>query len=81
MKEAIFGDYTSKGNSVVNTLIMLAKQFIWNQKFGSKSLGELEYILFMRKELSFLKDIAEFKGEFAEFYTDWVEILQHFEMH
>ena len=69
-KEAIFGDYNTKGNSIINTMIILAKQFIWNQKFGSKSLGEVDYILFMRKELSFLKNIMRFKGEFAEFYTE-----------
>ena len=80
-KEAIFGDYNSKGNSITNTLILLAKQFIWTQKFGSKTLGEVEFILFMRKELSFLQEIMKFKGEFAKFYTEWFDILQHFEVH
>ena len=27
-KEAIFGDYNTKGNSIINTMIILAKQFI-----------------------------------------------------
>ena len=80
-KEAIFGDYNSKGNSIINTIIILAKQFIWTQKFGSKSLGEVEFIIYMRKELSFLQEIKKFKGEFASFYTEWFEILQHFEVH
>ena len=80
-KEAIFGDQNSKGNSIINTIIILAKQFIWTQKFRNKTLGELEYILFMRKELSFLQDIVKFKGEFADFYIEWIEILQHFEIH
>ena len=80
-KEAIFGDQNSKGNPIINTIIILAEQFIWTQKFGSKTLGELEYILFMRKELSFLQDTMKFKGEFVEFHTEWIEILQHFEMH
>ena len=80
-KEAIFGDQNSKGNSIINTIIILAKKFIWVQKFGSKTLRELEYILFMKKELALLKDIMKFKGDFAEFHTEWIEILQHFEMH
>ena len=80
-KEAIFGDYNSKGNSVINTLILLAKQFIWIQKFGSKLLCEVEFINFMRKELNILQEVMKFKGEYPEFYTEWVEILRHFEVH
>ena len=80
-KEAIFGDYNTRGDSIINTMILLAKQFIWNQKFGSKSLGEVDYILFMIKELSFLKNTMKFKGKYAEFYTEWFKILQHFEIH
>ena len=66
---------------IINTMIILAKQFIWTQKFGNKSLGEIDYILFMRKELSLLKNVMRFKGEFAEFYTEWFNILQHLEIH
>ena len=65
----------------INTLILLAKQFIWIQKFGSKLLCEVEFINFMRKELNILQEVMKFKGEYPEFYTEWVEILRHFEVH
>ena len=77
-KEAIFGDFESKGNSVINTMILLGKQFIWTQKFGSKNLNELHYILFMQKELEQLVKIMQFKNQIYNFYNDWVQILEHF---
>ena len=52
-KEANFGDYNTMGDLIINTMILLANQFIWNQKFGSKSLGKKDYILLMRREENF----------------------------
>ena len=43
-KEAIFGEIKSRGDSVINTVILLAKQFPWRQKFGSKNIDELQFI-------------------------------------
>ena len=79
-KEAIFGDHTSNGNSVINTIIIFSKQFIWTEKFGKKDLNEMHYILFMKKELKLLLEIMQFKGEMETFITDWAEIMQHFEI-
>ena len=78
-KEAIFGDINSKGDSVINTLILLAKQFLWRQKFGSKNLNELQYILYMRRELPLLEKLIESKGN-GFFCKEWVQIFQHFEI-
>ena len=77
-KEAIFGDVNSKGNSVINTMILLAKQFLWRQKFGSKTLNEIQYILFMKQELQYLQEIMNFKGDKIKFCTEWLDILLHF---
>ena len=79
-KEAIFGDIKTKGNSIINTVLLLGKQFIWRQKFGSKSLDELSYIIFMKNELNFLLETMTFRGKKLEFYNDWKEILLHFEV-
>ena len=49
-KEAIFGDIKSKGDSVINTMLLLAKQFICMEKFGSKNIDEIKYISYMRRE-------------------------------
>lgn len=79
-KEAIFGDVNSKGNSVINTMLLLAKQFLWKQKFGSKNINELQYIIFMRQELKFLHETMEYKGGKLDFCTEWADILKHFEV-
>ena len=80
IKEAIFGDIKSKGNSTINTVLIMAKQFIWRQKFSSKTLDELTYILYMKNELKFLKEIKEYRGEKSQFYTEWADILSHFDV-
>ena len=79
-KEAIFGDISSKGDSVTNTMILLAKQFLWRQKFGSKNINELQFIIFMKAELGFLVKTMEFKGKGQEFRQEWDKILQHFDV-
>ena len=79
-KEAIFGDITSKGDSVTNTMILLAKQFLWRQKFGSKIINEFQFKIYMKAELSFLLKTMEFKEKGLEFRREWVKILQHFEL-
>ena len=79
-KEAIFGDHQSNGNSAINTMIIFSKQFIWTEKFGTKNLNELHYILFMQKELKLLLEIMQFKGEMQSLNPGWAAILQHFEV-
>ena len=60
-------------------MLVLAKQFLWKQKFGTKNLDDLQFIIFMKQELTFLLDKMEYKGEGIKFSTEWAEILQHFE--
>ena len=80
-KEAIFGDINSGGDSVINTVLLISKQFIWRQKFGSKSLDELTFILYMKSELNLLLEIINHKNENNQsFYEDWAEILLHFDI-
>ena len=78
MKEAIFGDYNSKGNSVINTIILLTKHFIWIQKFSAKNLNELHYNLFMKKELYLLLKVMQEKNLREKFENEWANILEHF---
>ena len=75
-KEAIFGDIYTEGDSLINTMLLLGKQFIWRQKFGSKTLDEISFILYMKYELNFL----DFKGEKDKFCKEWENILSHFEV-
>ena len=66
-KEAIFGDTNSKGESVINTMLLSAKQFIWRQTFGTKNLDESQYISYMRNELNLIIEEMNFKGELIRF--------------
>ena len=77
-KEAVFGEINTKGDSIINTMLLLAKQFIWREKFGSKNIDEANYISFMKRELGFLQENMEFKGNGMKFRTEWNDILKHF---
>ena len=61
-------------------MLLLAKQFLWKQKFGSRNINDLQFIIFMKQELTFLQNTMDFKGEKFNFCTEWNEILQHFEV-
>ena len=48
------------------------------EKFGSRNIDEVKYISFMRKELGFLQENMDFKGNGIKFRTDWNSILEYF---
>jgi hypothetical protein len=80
IKEAIFGDIGSEGDSIINTILYLARQFIYRQKFTSKTLDEVAYILYMQKELKFLYDVHCFKNEKSKFLIKWASFLDRFDV-
>ena len=80
IKEAIFGDIGSDGDSIINTILYLARQFIYRQKFTSKTLDEVAYILYMQKELKFLYDVHCFKNEKSKFLIKWARFLDRFDV-
>ena len=79
-KEAIFGDVGSDGDSIINTILFLARQFIYKQKFTTKTLDEVSYILYMQRELKFLYDVNAFKNEQNKFMLEWACILDRFDV-
>ena len=79
-KEAIFGDIGSDGDSIINTILFLARQFIYKQKFTTKTLDEVSYIIYMQRELKFLYDIHAFKNEQRKFMLEWVCIFDRFDV-
>ena len=46
-KEALFGDNNSSGSSAINTILLLARYFIWKQKFTKKDLDEVLFINYL----------------------------------
>jgi hypothetical protein len=80
IKEAIFGDLNSEGPSIQNTLLLLARQFIYRQKFTTKSLDEVQYLNFMRNELKNLYNTHVFREKVNKFMLDWQSIFDHFDI-
>ena len=80
IKEALFGDIKSDGASVQNTILFLSRQFIWRQKFTTKTLDEVNFIIFMRQELKNLFNVHFYEGKLHLFIIDWQAILDHFEV-
>ena len=81
MKEEIFGDVKSKSNSAINTILTFGREFIWMQKFTSKNINELQYIIYMRKKLELLLHTMDFRGVKNDFLSEWSAILEHFEVY
>ena len=79
-REAIFGDTLTTGDSVINTFLALSRQFIYKQKFTTKSLDEVTFINYMKKELKNLYNFHLMKEKAAEFIKLWYKIYDHFEV-
>ena len=79
-KEAIFGDVSSPGDSVINTMLALARYFIYQQKFTSKCLDEVRFMLYARDHLELIHRTKKAKNQGDNFLRDWREILIHFQV-
>ena len=79
-KEAIFGDIKYRGNSTINTILALARYFIYQQKFTSKELDEVKFINYIKDHLSIILQLKKNKGEVREFLSEWQVILDHFQV-
>ena len=69
-KEALFGDQNSPGSSVVNTILILSRYFIWKQKFTSKKLDEVTFINYMRDHLLIIFRVQKLKIKEVDFLID-----------
>ena len=79
-KEALFGDEKSAGDSILNTILILSRGFIWQQKFTSKELDEVNFLNFTRGHLFTISNCQKLKGKESEFWMDWKVILDHFQV-
>ena len=79
-KEAFFGDVNSKGNSIINTILAIARYFIYQQKFLSKELDEVKFINYIRDHLSIILQIKKSKNKEIAFLHAWNVILEHFQV-
>ena len=53
-KDAIFGHVGSRGDSPINTILALARFFIYQQKFTSKELDEVKFLNYMKDHLEII---------------------------
>ena len=79
-KECIFGASDLRGDSAVNTILMLARYFIFQQKFVTKKLDEVNFINFVQKSLSLIYQCKKIKSSLDEFVLEWGEVLDHFQI-
>ena len=79
-KEALFGDAKTAGDSVLNTILSLARYFIWKQKFTSKKLDEIDFILYIKDHLSLIFNCKKITGKEGQFLKEWEIILEHFQV-
>ena len=79
-KEALFGDEKTTGNSTINTILILARGFIWKQKFTSKELDEINFINFAQQHLLTIFLTHKLKGKENEFVDNWKDILEYFQV-
>ena len=79
-KEALFGDPNSAGDSVFNTMLLLSRYFIWKHKFTSKELDEVNFINYVKEQLSLIYNCKKITGKEVQFLTDWAVLLEHFQV-
>lgn len=77
-KEAIFGHVGSNGDSPINTILALARYYIYQQKFTTKELDEVRFILFMKDHLEIIYEIKKRKNRKGKFLDEWGDILEYF---
>ena len=79
-KEAIFGHVGSNGDSPINTILALARYFIYQQKFTTKELDEVRFLLYMRDHLEIIQRVKKSKNQEGKFLQEWKDILAHFQV-
>ena len=79
-KEAIFGFAKEKGTSAINTILILSRYFIYQQKFNTKKLDDVHYINFIKDQLSLIYISQKAKNKEIDFIKDWVYFLDHFDV-
>ena len=79
-KVTFFGDIYSEGNSPINTILALARYFIYQQKFTSKKLDEVSFINYVQDHLSLIFQIKQNKNEEIPFLIEWQLLLDHFQI-
>ena len=77
-KEAIFGDTNSGGDSLVNSILVLARYFIYQQKFTTKTLDEVNFFNFFRAQLTFMLQKVKKKFNERVLANEWSQISELF---
>ena len=76
--KAVFGDTDSTPDSVVNTVLIWGRSFIWKEKFTQKKLSEACFLSHVNSEIGQLKEIVKSSKIPAELISAWVPVLRYF---
>ena len=79
-KEAFFGAENLKGDSPINTLLILARYFIYQQKFTTKHLDEVLFFNYAKTHISMIYQCKIARNQEAKFVDEWKDILEHFQI-
>ena len=72
----LFGMHRENSTSIANTIILLAKRFIWRQKFSSLKPKIDAFCNYVLKYLCTLKVVFEMKSNGTGFERLWGEIVE-----
>ena len=75
-REALFGDMMSKPDSIINTILLLSRHYIWKQKFTSGRLMWDRYIQYLKEELTLIYCVMKFQNEPEKVRNLWGPILE-----
>ena len=75
-KVVLFGIHSEESTSVLNTIILSVKHFIWITKFGSKNLSLILFQKYFLNKLQEKKD-AFLESEIVHKFDCWVIIFEH----
>ena len=63
----LFGHEKESPDSVINYTLLVAKRYIWTNKFHSTPLSFIAFRKTLKKKLNELKDMLEYKDELVKF--------------
>ena len=79
-KEALFGAENLSGDSPINSILSLARYFIYQQKFTNKNLDEVNFINFAQMQLKIIYQCKVNNNQEIKFVSEWKDILEHFDI-
>ena len=79
-KAAIFGDNSSNCDSVVNTILLWSRYFIWREKFTLKMLTENSFLGYIKDQIIQLLEIFSVQRVPKKQFKLWIPVFEYFDI-